>query len=157
MSLAICPVDTTVPDVRHLIGAHLEFGHISYPNESCHHLTLEQYQTDDLLLFAAREGEVSLGILGLMTLDAASAEVKSMHVRDCARGRGIGMALVTFIIKHAEQTNIQTLYLGTGSRDASAPARRLYERAGFSRCAPFGSHVSSPESVFMSLEIRKAV
>jgi putative acetyltransferase len=154
MSLEIFPADTTAPDVRHLIEAHLEFGHTSYPNESCHHLTLEQYQTDDLLLFAAREGEVCLGILGLMKLDATSAEVKSMHVHDRARGRGIGMALVAYIIKHAEQTEIETLYLGTGSRDASAPARRLYERAGFSKCAPFGTHVSSPESVFMSLEIR---
>ena len=42
------------------------------------------------------------------------------------------------------------LWLETGSRDASAAARRLYERVGFTYCPPFGSYVEDPESVFMT-------
>ena len=33
------------------------------------------------------------------------------------------------------------------------PARRLYERFGFTRCGPFGSYVEDPNSVFMTLEL----
>ena len=42
------------------------------------------------------------------------------------------------------------MFLETGSREASAAARRLYERAGFSYCAPFGAYVDDPMSVFMT-------
>lgn len=154
MSLEISLADPTAPDIRQMIDAHLEYGDASYPNESCHHLTPEQHQAADVTLFAARDSKAFLGILGLMMLNATTAEIKSMHVLAHARGSGVGMALLAYIIRHAEQSGLQTLYLGTGSRDASAPARKLYERAGFSYCAPYGTYAVDPESVYMKLNVR---
>lgn len=154
MSLEISPADPTTPDIRQLIGAHLEYGHNSYPNESCHHLPFDQHQAAGFALFAARDAEECVGISGLKMISANTAEIRSMHVLENARGRGVGEALLRYIIRHAEQSNLHALYLGTGSRTASAPARRLYERAGFSYCPPFGIYAADPESVYMILSVR---
>jgi putative acetyltransferase len=42
------------------------------------------------------------------------------------------------------------LSLETGSQDFFVPARELYARHGFGECAPFGSYVDDPNSVFMT-------
>jgi len=34
--------------------------------------------------------------------------------------------------------------------DFFAPARRLYARAGFMPCSPFGPYIEDPNSVFMT-------
>ncbi len=149
MSLEIYPADPSTPDIRHLIGAHLEYGHTSYPNESGHHLTAEQHQAAGVSLFAARDTKECVGISGLKMITTETAEIRSMHVLEHARGRGIGEALLRYTIQHAEQTGLQALYLGTGSRAPSAPARRLYQRAGFIYCPPFGLYAADPESVYM--------
>ena len=156
MSLEIYPADPTSPDIRHLIGAHLEYGHTSYPNESSHHLTLAQNLAAGVALFAARDAKETVGISGLKMITNMTAEIRSMHVLEHARGRGVGKALLRYIIRHAEQTGLHALYLGTGSRAPSAPARRLYQRAGFSYCAPFGAYAADPESVYMMLSVRAA-
>jgi putative acetyltransferase len=43
------------------------------------------------------------------------------------------------------------LSLETGSQDAFAPARRLYESYGFRHCLPFEGYVEDPNSVFMTI------
>jgi putative acetyltransferase len=45
---------------------------------------------------------------------------------------------------------MQSLWLETGSAPAFVPALRLYESAGFSRCAPFEGYKEDPFSVFMT-------
>jgi putative acetyltransferase len=43
--------------------------------------------------------------------------------------------------------------LETGSMLAFAPARLLYESAGFSVCGPFGGYTESENSTFMTLTL----
>jgi putative acetyltransferase len=43
--------------------------------------------------------------------------------------------------------------LAIGAMDAFAPARALYESAGFTPCAPFADYVASENSVYLSLSI----
>ncbi len=45
------------------------------------------------------------------------------------------------------------LYLETGSQDFFAPARRLYQRHGFSICPPFADYGDDPNSVYMTLAL----
>ena len=47
------------------------------------------------------------------------------------------------------------LSLETGSWGYFGPARALYRKHGFVDCAPFGDYVADPNSVFMSLDLRK--
>lgn len=154
MPLTIRLADPHDPAVAHLIATHIAYGEAAYPSESNHHLTPDAHAQNGVALFAAWEGEDCLGMLGLRQFSDTSGEVKSMHVLEAGRGRGIGAALLGHVIQHAHEMSLKTLYLETGSREASAASRRLYARAGFALCAPFDSYVEDPESVFMTLDIQ---
>jgi putative acetyltransferase len=45
---------------------------------------------------------------------------------------------------------LQRLSLETGAEPIFAPARGLYERAGFTYCGPLEGYVLDPNSVFMT-------
>jgi ribosomal protein S18 acetylase RimI-like enzyme len=69
------------------------------------------------------------GIGGVHVEDDGRAELVSMWVRPAARGRSVGEALVEAAAGWARAHDHDALYLWvTGSND---PARRLYERCGF--------------------------
>ena len=142
--------------VRNLIDAHIAYGNSHYPVESNHHLTADEYGQSNVQLFAAWFGNTCLGIAGLKKFSTRSGELKSMHVLATERGHGIGAKLVQHVLAHAKQQEILSVYLETGSRDASKAARNLYEKLGFSYCPPFGAYLEDPESVFMQKDIQSA-
>ena len=76
-----------------------------------------------------------------------------MRVTDAFLGRGMGRAILAFIIDEARSRGMRTLWLETGSAEAFAPALRLYESAGFARCGPFDGYVEDPFSIFMTREL----
>ncbi len=39
--------------------------------------------------------------------------------------------------------------------EAFEPARQLYARAGFTYCEPFADYIEDPNSVFMTMEMKK--
>ena len=153
MPIEITKADPDTPAIAALIATHIAYGEAAYPSESNHHLTPDAHVAQDVHLFAAWDGPTCLGMIGLQMMAQHSAEVKSMHVLAEGRNRGTGTALLGHLIAFARTQDIKTLYLETGSRDASRAARNLYARAGFGFCAPFGDYVLDPESVFMSLSI----
>lgn len=136
--------------VARLIEAHIAHGNAHYPVESNHHLSAEAHATSEVDLFAAWNGDQCVGIIGLKQLDDTHAELKSMHVIDEARGQGVASFLMETVLSEARVRGFQRISLETGSRDASAAARRLYERFGFDYCAPFGTYCEDVESVFMT-------
>jgi putative acetyltransferase len=86
-------------------------------------------------------------------LSANHGEVKSMHVAEAARRRGIGSAMLRHIIAAAREEGMGRLSLETGSWDYFGPARALYARHGFVECLPFADYAPDPNSVFMSLDL----
>lgn len=150
MPLSIRAADPHDPDVAEIIAAHIAYGDAAYPAESNHHLTPDAHAKAQVMLFAAWQDDLCIGIAGLMQMPDNTGEVKSMHVHARGRGRGVGAALLEHVISHARQLGMTHLYLETGSRDASAAACRLYERAAFTYCPPFGDYILDPESVFMT-------
>lgn len=147
----IYPADLTDPQVRQLIEAHHAYGAAHYPAESNHELGIEELGADNVQLFVAWLGDQCVGMVGFKSLGDEMAELKSMHVLESGRGHGVGAKLAKHVMALAKQQNIAAIYLETGSRDASAAARRLYEKLGFSYCAPFADYAEDPESVFMRL------
>lgn len=147
--LQIRPADFSDAQTRALIDTHITYGNAHYMAESNHHMTVDEHVAGGVKLFTAWSGQDCLGMVGLKPC-GTWGELKSMHVRDTARGAGIGRALVEFVIEEAILAGLKDIYLETGSRDASAAARMLYETAGFSYCPPFGDYKLDPESVFMS-------
>ena len=91
-----------------------------------------------------------MGCGALKHLSATHGELKSMHTLDSYRGQGLGAKMLEHTIAEARQRGYQRLSLETGSMDGFIPSRKLYRRFGFEVCAPFGTYVEDPYSVFMT-------
>lgn len=93
---------------------------------------------------AAGHGE-PVGLAGVYEADGA-ADLVSMWVRPSARGRKVGEALVTACADWARARGHDELFLWV--TESNAPARRLYERCGFTPTGerqPLPSDPSLPE------------
>lgn len=152
MARDIGPADPREPALADLIRRHAAHSDAHYPAESNHHLSPEELAAAGVAFHAIREAgrPVAMGALAPLGRDA---EIKSMHVAEDRRGAGLGAEMLAHLITQARSAGVRRLWLETGSRDASAPARALYARAGFRFCPPFGDYAQDPESVFMVLDL----
>ena len=151
-TLHYAPIAPEDPALADLIARHAAESARHYPAESNHHLDGAALAAQGAILFAGRlgpDGPVrAMG--GYAPLSATEAEIKSMHVDAALRGQGAGSRILSLILDHARASGMRRLWLETGSRPASAPARQLYEKAGFTPCPPFGTYRPDPMSVFMT-------
>jgi putative acetyltransferase len=140
-------------DVRELLKRHLEFANLHSPPEDVHALDVAALRAPTVTFFSYRVDGAVLGVGALQQLDEDHAELKSMHTSHGARGRGIGRAMLDHLIAVARGRGCHRVSLETGSMAAFAPARSLYEGAGFVSCEPFGAYVPSRNSTFMTLSL----
>jgi len=85
---------------------------------------------EDKMLFVAEDGDAWLGVVGaFVRVNSLEVQLISMWVDPEARGRGVARDLIRAVA---------TWTLGRGStrvvlfvQEANTPARKLYERAGF--------------------------
>ncbi|MHA7269229.1 GNAT family N-acetyltransferase [Arthrobacter sp. HLT1-20] len=145
--------DPKKADVRRLLDDHLADMFATSPAGSVHALDHSALSEQGVTFWTVRCGEELLSCGALKVLDSATAEVKSMRTAPAARGQGIAALLLHRIVAEARLRNYKYLYLETGSHDFFAPARRLYERHGFTRRPPFGTYSLDPHSVFMRLTL----
>lgn len=142
--------DLAGPEVRALLAEHLRSMRSISPPESVHALDLDGLRAPDVTFWTAWSGTRLLGCGALKELDRGHGEVKSMRTAAAHRGSGVARALLAHIVAEARCRGYARLSLETGSQHAFAPARRLYEGAGFSYCPPFAAYVEDPNSVFMT-------
>lgn len=145
--------DLTRPAVLALLNEHLANMHALSPPESVHALDVSKLQAPDITFWTAWLDGVLLGCGALKELTPTHGEVKSMRTPAARRGRGAGRALLQHIVATARARHYERLSLETGSQDAFAPAQRLYESFGFSRCGPFAGYKDDPNSVFMTMQL----
>ena len=142
--------------IRALLRQHLDSAAQHSPPESVHALDIDGLRQPGVTFWTAwSEGEL-LGCCALKEIDAAHGEVKSMRTVDAHQGRGVGAQLLQHLLAEARTRGYRRLSLETGSADAFAPARRLYERHGFEYCEPFGDYQPDSWSRFMSLRLTQA-
>lgn len=142
--------DPSHPALARLLQSHLQSMSEHSPPESIHALDLSALCHPDVTLWSAWEGEELLGCGALKALDEEHGEIKSMRTAPAHLRRGVAAALLDRILDEARRRGYRRLSLETGSAAAFAPARALYARFGFRDCAPFGSYVEDPYSVFMT-------
>lgn len=147
--------DLSGPEIRALLAEHLQDMHANSPPESVHALDLDGLRRPEVSFWTAWSGEELLGCGALKELDPAHGEVKSMRTTRQRRRGGVGRALLAHIVAEARARAYARLSLETGSMEAFAPARRLYESFGFHYCEPFGDYVHDPNSVFMRCELKR--
>ncbi|AJT41369.1 GNAT family N-acetyltransferase [Psychromicrobium lacuslunae] len=137
------------PDVLALLAEHLGEMHATSPKESVHALDATALSGVEMTFWTARDAGVLLGCGALKELSSQAAEIKSMRTSAAARNRGVGAAVLQTLLAEAKRRGYQNVFLETGSQEHFAPARRLYQRAGFVDCGPFGDYRTDRHSVFM--------
>ncbi|WP_020659850.1 GNAT family N-acetyltransferase [Amycolatopsis benzoatilytica] len=123
------------------------------PVESQHALDLTALRQPSVRLWVARESEAIVGTVALAGLSNRHEELKSMRTAPARRGAGIASRLLEHALQDARSRGVTRVSLETGSMEFFAPARRLYRKAGFADCAPFGSYVEDPNSVYLTREL----
>lgn len=140
--------DLSRPAVRALLAEHLAEMRATSPPESVHALDLAELSTPRMTVWTLWEGEHVLGCAALAILSTAEGEIKSMRTTATARGRGVAARMLAHVLDEARARGLQRMSLETGAEEFFAPARRLYERFGFTSCPPFGAYRDDPLSVF---------
>lgn len=149
-TLAVAIELPTAPDVVALLAEHLDEMHATSPPESVHALDLSRLQADDVVFVTARDNDGRLLGCGALKLHHGLAEIKSMRTSAAARGRGVAAAVLVFLLDLARAHGRARVSLETGVEDHFAPARRLYERHGFTPCAPFADYTDDPLSAYFT-------
>jgi putative acetyltransferase len=149
VELAPTPTEEVCALIRELDGILSA----EYAPEQRHGLALAAIFQPHIRFFLARLNGALVGCGGV-ALFADFAEVKRMYVRESARGQGAAEAILARIEADARAAGLAVLRLETGERQAAA--MRFYERAGFRRCAVFGSYASmAPEAIATSVFFEK--
>ena len=147
------PARTATDEVRDLIAELDRTLAAEYLPEQRHGLSLDALFQPHVRFFIARLHGVAVGCGGIAVF-ATFGEVKRMYVRDNARGRGVGRALLSRIEFEARNNGLDVLRLETGERQLAA--LRLYERAGFHRCDAFGDYATmAPQEIATSIFLEK--
>lgn len=142
--------DLTGPEIRSLLEEHLRNMHQLSPAESVHALDLAALRQPEITFWTVWNDDELWGCGALKELDPTHGEVKSMRTAEVHRRKGVGRAMLTHIIEEARARGYTRLSLETGTPEAFAPGRRLYESFGFAYCAPFADYTDDPFSTFMT-------
>jgi putative acetyltransferase len=143
--------DPRAADVRRLLESHLAFSRSVTRPGHVHALDVEALMDPAVTLYGARRSGELLGVGALKRLDDIHAEIKSMHVSEAARGQRIGREMLEHLLAVAVARKYRRASQETGTMEAFAPARVLYESVGFEPCEPFGEYTNNPYSTCMTI------
>jgi len=141
------------PRVQALISQQKAFAEAHTPPNSGHAVEVGSDAIEAVTYWLAVDGDEGVGCIGLKALDEKAGEIKTMHVLESQRGRGIAQALMHALTDEAQKLGLSVLKLETGKSEGFAASRRFYEKAGFDYCEPFGPYRADPFSVCMSREL----
>ena len=137
--------------MRALLERHLTAMLAATPAEHAFALDVDGLLDPAISFFSFRADGELLGVGAIKRLDAEHAEIKSMHTAAAARGRGVGRAMLCHLLGVARAEGVRRVSLETGTMAEFAPARALYESAGFTACGPFADYRPSDDNCFMTL------
>jgi len=142
--------DPTRGAPHELVSAHLVAMHAGTPAESVHALDAAGLSAPAVTFWSAWSGGELAGIGALKRWGVDRGELKSMRVADAFRGTGVGRGILRHILAEAGATGVTSVWLETGSTAEFAPAVRLYESEGFTRCGPFADYRDDPLSLYFT-------
>lgn len=100
--------------------------------------------------FVAEEAGQIKGYIGVWNV-MSEGQVTNVAVEQNARGRGIGQKLVSALVEHAKEIELEMILLEV--RRSNEVAKRVYSKAGFEEIAVRKNYYSSPkeDAIMMSL------
>lgn len=144
--IAVSPTDERILP---LIETHLTLMRASSPACSVHAMEADELE-DGASFFAIFEGDYPVAMGALKPVEPGHGELKSMHVREIYRGKGLAEVMLSRLLDEARAQRMERVSLETGSQPVFAPARAFYQRHGFAECGPFTGYEEDPASVFMT-------
>jgi len=142
-------------EVRALVGELEAVLATEYPPQQRHGLVLDAIFQPQVRFFLARRNGIAVACGGV-ALFPEYAEVKRMYVRPSARGQGVAEAILARIEQEVRSAGLSVLRLETGDRQFAA--MRLYVRAGFRECPPFGDYaLKAPQAIAASVFFEKRI
>lgn len=147
MELQVSLEDPAQPEIINLLEDGERYSASLYPADSNHHLPLDALRAAHIRFLVARDGTGRAVATGALAPCGSWAELKAMWVVPEMRGRGASKIILQALEAQAREQEVNCLRLETGIENHDALA--LYERAGFTRCDPFGDYRPDPLSVFM--------
>jgi putative acetyltransferase len=145
--------DLAGTEIAELLREHLQSMAQHSPAESVHALDLEELRGPEITFWSVWSNDELQGCGALKELDTRHGEIKSMRTASSHQRKGVAARLLEHMLTEARNRQYQRVSLETGSMDAFAPARNLYARFGFKRCAPFADYIEDPYSVHMTKEL----
>lgn len=133
--------DLTHPAVLELLRLHVESAHANSPPDKVHALDLSGLRDPAVTFWSVWDDKTLVGMGALKMLGEGRAEVKSMRVAPAYLRRGMGRAILDHLLVEARARGVTWVGLETGGNDAFAPARAMYEAAGFVECEAFEGYV----------------
>lgn len=150
MAVTISKESPLGEDLALLMQRHTADMHADTPPESIHMMDAGQLAVPEVSFFVLRDNGEALAMGAFKRIDAAHAEIKSMHVLTEARGRGLSRAMLDHLLTQAQAAGFRRLSLETGVQPTFIAARALYYKAGFVDCPPFEGYGEDPNSLFMT-------
>src|SRR5438477_10460902 len=102
MALTFHPGDLDSRDVQALLDFHFAQMRETSPPEACHVLPIDGLRDPAVTFWAARDAGTLLGVGALKELASDHGEVKSMRTAPAALGRGVGRAVLNYILAQAK-------------------------------------------------------
>lgn len=137
-------------EIARFLEAHIQDMRSISPPESKHALDLHALRSKEICFWTIYEDAQLLGCGALKQLSSDHAEIKSMRTLADMRGKGVASTLLSHIVTEAQKRGYKKISLETGSMDFFVPARKLYEKFGFTYCEPFADYKLDPYSLFMT-------
>lgn len=149
----IAPADFADQSLQALIRLHLSGMRTHSPADSVHALDATALAEPGLALFVLSDGGEALAMGAIRPIDATSFEIKSMRTLPDRAGRGLGRAVLEYLITEATGRGARRLSLETGSGPAFEPALALYRSRGFRPGPAFGGYTATEFNQFLHLDI----
>ncbi|WP_182880290.1 MULTISPECIES: GNAT family N-acetyltransferase [unclassified Microbispora] len=145
--------DLSGPEIAEFLEEHLREMRSITPPESKHALDLDGLRRPEVTFWSVMDGGAVVGCGAIKRLDDSHAELKSMRTAAARKRAGIASLLLRHILAEAGRMGFTRLSLETGAEEHFLPARKLYEKFGFTYCEPFGDYRPDPLSVFMTRQL----
>ena len=157
LEFEIAPARPDAPELAVLFDRHLTLMRASSPACSVHAMDAEALTEADVRFFVIRVHGKAVGMGALKRISEDHSELKSMHVMEEMRGRGLARHLLNHLMNEACAMGARRISLETGVQPPFAGAHALYASEGFETCPPFEGYGPDPNSTFMTRTLEPAV
>ena len=104
-------------------------------------------------MWTAWDGDDLLAMGALKQIDDEHGELKSMRTSPGYVRKGLGRAMLDHLVAEGRARGYRRLSLETGSNEPFAPARAMYQAAGFVECEPFADYSDTSFSRYFTLTL----